>query len=91
MDIKILENKLEKKCVKYAESCGYITYKLQNTGQYGVPDRLFIRKGEIYFIEFKREGSKARKIQEYKIMQLKQHLMNVEVVDNFETFIKIIK
>lgn len=48
---------------KYAKSKGVLTYKLVSPANRGVPDRIFIGKGETVYIEFKAPGQTPTKLQ----------------------------
>jgi hypothetical protein len=50
----ISESKLEEQAVEYAKRKGWFVRKVQWIGRRGAPDRVFIRRGKIVWIEFKR-------------------------------------
>jgi len=60
----VLEKDIEKKAVAAAKRNGWLSYKFSSPAHRGVPDRLFIKGGNVVFIEFKRPGGKASKLQE---------------------------
>ena len=61
---KKLERVIENRVVREAEAAGILVRKLNGEGQRGWPDRMFcIPGGRPLFIEFKREGEDARKLQ----------------------------
>ena len=78
-----LESNLEQKVVEYSNERGVLSLKLNVLGRVGWPDRLFLYKGRVLFIEFKRQGEKPRKLQEYVHNQLRNQGFCVVVVDNF--------
>ncbi len=48
------ERNLENRCCDYARSNGIVAVKLENNGNTGIPDRLFIKDGgKCIFVEFK--------------------------------------
>jgi len=60
-------------------------YKFTSPARAAVPDRMFIRPdGRIWFVEFKREGAKPTEAQEREHHRLRQHKVNVFVIDNVE-------
>ena len=52
----ITEKAIEKAVVEYAESLGFLQFKLSSQWNKALPDRLFIYKGVTAFIEFKAPG-----------------------------------
>jgi hypothetical protein len=59
-----------------------LNLKLNVRGNIGWPDRMFLYKHAVRFVEFKREGEKLRPIQEYiHYLMLKQKI-RVYVIDN---------
>ena len=59
-------------------------YKFTSPARAAVPDRMFIYKGRVFFIEFKREGQKPTDAQEREHHRLRQHKVSVFVVDSVE-------
>ena len=57
------EKQIEKKVCEYAESLGWLQYKFKSANHKGVPDRIFMRGGEVLFIEFKGTGKYPTKLQ----------------------------
>ena len=49
-----LEKDIEAKVCLYARDKGMLTYKFTSPARAAVPDRMFIYKGRVFFIEFKR-------------------------------------
>lgn len=80
----MLEKQIEAKVCDYAKAKGVLAYKFTSPARAAVPDRMFIYKGRMFFIEFKREGQKATPAQEREHNRLRQHQINVFVVDNVE-------
>lgn len=85
----MLEKNLELKCCKYAKAKGYLTYKFVSPANKGVPDRIFMLRGKVFFVEFKSEKGKLSKLQEYQIARIKEHV-DVYVINNFEDFKELI-
>jgi hypothetical protein len=78
------ESKLEKKCREWA----YTKFAISSIklGTAGLPDRMFLRRGKVIFIEFKAEGKKARALQKLSHQQLDALGFAVHVVDDFNAF-----
>ena len=55
------ESKIEKEVSRYAKDKGWLTYKFKSPGQRGVPDKIFMRNGIMFLIEFKATGKSLRK------------------------------
>lgn len=78
------ESKIEREVCKYAKETGWLCYKFSSPGNRGVPDRIFIRKGRIVFIEFKATGNKPTKLQESIISKMRMQGIEVSIIDNIE-------
>lgn len=76
------EAKIEQTVVKYAKSKGVLCYKFTSPAHRAVPDRLFIYKGRVMFIEFKREKGKPTPLQEREMRLLAEQGMVAVVVDH---------
>ena len=76
------ESYIERAVVKYARSKGMLSYKLVSVTHRGLPDRLFIYAGEIFFVEFKTKEGRLSRMQEYIIDELYEQSMDVFVVDS---------
>ena len=80
----MLEKQIEAKVCDYAKELGLGVYKFTSPARAAVPDRMFIYKGRVFFIEFKRGGQKPTPAQEREHNRMRQHQINVFVVDNVE-------
>ena len=81
----MLEKQIEAKVCEYAKTKNVLVYKFTSPARAAVPDRLFIRPdGRMWFVEFKREGAKPTEAQEREHHRLRQHKVNVFVIDNVE-------
>lgn len=81
----MLESKIEKTIVTYAELKNILCYKFLSPSNRGVPDRLFITpNGFAFFIEFKAKNKKLSPLQDIKIKNLRANKTLVFVVDNIE-------
>lgn len=77
-----LEKMVEAQVCDYAESKNCEVLKLNLKGRRGWPDRLFIFRGKVLFIEFKRLGERLTSLQKFVHGVLQGHGMRVEVVDD---------
>lgn len=80
----LLESEIEKPACAYAESRGWWESKYVSPGKRAVPDRLFIRRARVIFIEFKRPGEDLRPQQKKRIREMREHGAEVFVCDNLE-------
>ena len=78
----MLEKQIEAKVCDYAKTKGMMVYKFTSPARAAVPDRLFICKGRVFFIEFKREGQKPTPAQTREHARLWAHGVTVFVIDN---------
>jgi len=80
-----LEKSWEKKLVNWCKSRNWLCLKYENASETGYPDRIVITTtGQHIWLECKREGEKARKLQEYRISQLRNRNVEVYCVDSLE-------
>jgi len=79
----MLEKQIEAKVCDYAKTKNILVYKFTSPARAAVPDRLFIMpNGRMFFCEFKREGQKPTDAQDREHFRLRQHKVNVFVIDN---------
>lgn len=74
-----------------AKKRGYLTFKFTSPNNKGVPDRIFIRDGKTFFIEFKAPGKVPSMLQNYIISLMELHGADVFVVDQIEQLEEILK
>ena len=55
------ESTIEKCVTQYAKKQGWLSYKWYTIHQKGLPDRLFLKQGNVLMVEFKRQGAKPTK------------------------------
>lgn len=79
-----LESKIERDACTYAELRGWFQAKFVSPGKRGVPDRIFIRRGRVIFIEFKKAGETLRPQQVKRVREMREHGAEVFVCDNLE-------
>ena len=71
---------IQKKKIDELEAQGYYVIKLKLTNNNGIPDLIAIPKdSNTLFVEVKKEKGKLSKLQEYRIKELKDHGIKVEV------------
>ena len=79
----MLEKQIETKVCDYAKTKNVLVYKFTSPARAAVPDRMFIRKdGLMWFCEFKAAGKKPTPAQEREHTRLREHKVNVFVIDN---------
>jgi VRR-NUC domain. len=67
-----LEKKIEEAWNKIAKKQGWVVRKMKNRDENSDPDRMYMRNGEMFFIEFKRRGkvqTDAQKLKAREIME----------------------
>lgn len=81
----MLEKQIEAKVCDYAKSKGLLAYKFTSPARAAVPDRMFITQdGRVFFCEFKAAGKKPTDAQAREHQRLRQHKINVFVIDSVE-------
>jgi len=80
--LKLRERDIESKVVDHAKNTGWLTYKFK--GQKSVPDRVFIKNGNILYIEFKAPGEKPTALQQRTINMMLKFGASVSVVDDID-------
>lgn len=82
------ESRIEKKVCDYAKANGWLVFKF--TGRKGVPDRIFIKDGKIFFVEFKAPGELPTELQKRIHDKIRAQGVTVFVIDNIEEGYKIV-
>ena len=77
-----LEKHIEWAVCRYAKSLGWRVYKFVSPAHRSVPDRIFLREGRVFMIEFKAPGKVATKAQLREIKRIIQESIPVYVCDN---------
>ena len=78
------ESVIERAAAAYAKKLGMMTYKLESRRVAGWPDRLFVWKGHVWFIEFKALDGRLTPLQKHIIDELEDHGATVYVVCSIE-------
>lgn len=84
------ESALEKRCVFYAKSTGWLVRKVVYPGRRGAPDRWHLKKGLWVLIEMKDLGERPTEIQLREHARLRAAGALVYVVDNFDQYKEIL-
>lgn len=78
------ESAIESALVRHAKKLGIYTTKFTSPSRRGVPDRIFIYKGVVLFLELKAPGGKPTKLQMHEMRELGGQGANVMWTDNLE-------
>ena len=78
------EAPIEKKVTAYAESLGWWARKFSSPARRSVPDHIYARAGDVFFIEFKATGKPATKAQLHEHKKIRAQGFDVYVIDNIE-------
>lgn len=78
------EASIESSIVTYAKKRGVLVYKFTSPSQRSVPDRLFIYKGHVMFMEIKRLGEIPTKLQTHELAKLVDAGVSAVFCDNAE-------
>ena len=70
---KMLERDIERAACLYAKSKGVLCYKFTSPAKSGVPDRIMLYEGKVWFIEFKKPDGKLSRLQEKEIQTIQKH------------------
>lgn len=80
----MIEKDIEKHLVGRIKEIGGLIWKLTSTGTSGVPDRLIIWRGQIWFVELKRPKGNMRRLQLYRKSELQKQGFDVVCLDTKE-------
>ena len=76
------ESTIEAVVCAYAKSKGCLTLKLSGQNQKGQPDRMFLHKGRVLFIEFKAPGNQLTALQARWLDRLANHGFHTACCDD---------
>ena len=73
------ESTIEKEVCEYAKAAGWLVRKFTSPNRRSVPDRIFLKGGLAFFIEFKAPGKKLTPLQarEHEILKAKDCVVYV--------------
>lgn len=77
----MIEKDVEKYLIGQIKKIGGLAWKLTSPSTSGVPDRLIIRQGKIWFVEMKRPNGNLRKLQQYRRSELQKQGFDVICLD----------
>ena len=81
----MIESDVEKEFRKQARLNGWWCLKLRVINHAGFPDRLLLKEpGRVKFVELKRPGKTARKLQKYVLNRLEKLGFECHVIDRVE-------
>lgn len=83
--IALREAKLEELLKKTVERIGGKTFKFISPGNNGVPDRIVLYQGNVFFVELKSPGGNLRPLQKAKCREFERLGFHVYVIDSVET------
>lgn len=86
-----IEDDIETKVVHEAELAGWFVRKLGWVGRTSAPDRLFIKKGRVVFIEFKAPGKDANPTQAKEHDRMRDKGAEVYVCDSIREALAILR
>lgn len=89
-----LESDNTSKAHEYAQRRGWFTFKVDSPTFNGLPDRCYIRRGRVVWIEWKRPGrgeSGLSEIQVIRIREMRAHGAEVYVLDNMQEFVELMR
>ena len=78
------EIEIERPACNFAESRGWFQFKIEKASKGGIPDRFLARQGRIILIEFKAPNKEPKSQQVIRHRELREHGVEVFVVDNLE-------
>ena len=78
----MLEKDIEQYAVKEAKRRGILTWKLSSPARRGVPDRIFMADGVVYFREFKAPGNTPTPLQQHYLDLLTLEGFDADCIDS---------
>lgn len=78
------ETSIEQRQRLDAVAAGWFVEKIIRTSRNGFPDRFYAKDGRVVLIEWKKPRGTLQKIQEVRIKELRDHGVEVHVVDNVD-------
>lgn len=87
----MLERDVERPAKDFAKKRGWWLAKFVSPGLRGVPDDVFVRKGRVLWVEFKRPGKDLRPQQAKRIREMREHGAEVHVIDNLSDAYELLR
>jgi len=85
------EAPIEKEGNRLAKRLGWDNRKLKTPDRNHDPDRMYLRRGRVFFIEYKRPGKDARPAQKAVHEDLRAQGFDVWVVDQIEQLTQVFR
>ena len=82
--MNLRESYIEMYLVNRIKAIDGLCWKFVSPGVTGVPDRIILIEGKVYFVEVKAEHGRFEKIQNYRSRQIRDCGLPVEIVRNKE-------
>lgn len=76
---------------QYARDTGWWVRKFTSPAQRAVPDDIFLKKGRVFWVEFKAPGQVPTKAQEMEHDVIREHGGTVYICNGREQFVEIIE
>ena len=86
----MLEREIERRVCAAARAGGWLVYKFTAPSARAVPDRMFLRDGVVFFVEFKARGQKATPAQLHEHSKIRRAGIGVYVIDSVDTGIALL-
>lgn len=80
----VREIEIERPASAYAELRGWFEAKIERASKRGFPDRFYARDGRIVLVEYKAPGEKPTPQQIRRHQELREHGVEVHVIDSLE-------
>lgn len=80
----MLESEIKSTCKKQLEKWGWLVIHLIQTNTNGIPDTMILRRGKVYFIEFKQPGKLPDELQKYRIRKLREQGFEVLLITKIQ-------
>lgn len=74
------ESAFEQAWSRQAAKRGWYPVKIMQASVNGLPDRMYLKDGKVFFVEFKAANGKLSEIQKYRIKQLREMKFHVLIL-----------
>ncbi len=82
--MRVTEKDIESYAVRQAKKLDIWTRKFSSPAQRGVPDRIFIARGIVWFVEFKAPDGRLTKLQLHELGLIQRHGGNTMMLNTKE-------
>jgi len=80
------EAQIEAECVQIAVQAGWMVRKLAYPGRRGAPDRMFVKNGVVWFVEFKDPRGKLSALQAHELGLFRGEGIAADVISSVADF-----